>query len=72
MREVRRSIMDNRSASAIFVNLSCGVPFGTENVPVGDGIDYNGSSTLGWPSFNVVYLVCYWIQQHIYQGDALR
>ena len=72
MREVGRPVMNNRSASAIFVYLGCGVPLRTENVPVGDGIDYDGSSTLRWPPFNVVYLACYGIQQHIYKGDTLR
>lgn len=72
MREVSRPVTDNRSASSIFVNFSGSVPLGTENVLVGDGVNYNSSSTLRWSPFDVVYLMCGWIQQHIYKGDALR
>jgi hypothetical protein len=72
MGKVDRSVMDNRSTSAILMNCSGSVPIGPENVPVGYGIDYNASSTLRWPPFDVVYLVCYRIKQHIYKGDTLQ
>ena len=64
--------MDNRSTSAILVNRSGSVPVGPKDFPVGYGIDYNISSTLRWPPFDMVYLACYRIKQDIYKGDALQ
>ena len=58
MREVNRPVANNRSASAIFVNLSGSVPLGTENVLVGDGIKYNGSSTPSDGLLSTWYTLC--------------